>query len=143
MWIVILGCGSIGRRHLGKLKGLGSSELLAYDPAVLARRMTKEEIGLPKNPISKGMATLQLALFRAPSSRCWSRRIHQVEPWLASVTDTATHLRPPASLNPGGPNTSGRSVSALFQRRLEVTIQAPHESSLYSKRKGGHDLGGP
>ena len=47
MRLVVLGCGSIGRRHLRNLQGLGYTELLAYDPASQARRMTKEEIGLP------------------------------------------------------------------------------------------------
>ena len=60
MRIAILGSGSIGRRHLRKLEGLGSSELLAYDPAVLARRMTKEEIGLPKIPFQRGWGPYSL-----------------------------------------------------------------------------------
>ena len=47
MRIVVLGCGSIGRRHLRNLQSLGYTDLLAYDPASQARRMTKEEIGLP------------------------------------------------------------------------------------------------
>ncbi len=44
MWIVILGCGSIGRRHLRKLQSLDYTELLAYDPADQARNRTKEDI---------------------------------------------------------------------------------------------------
>ncbi len=47
MRIVVLGCGSIGRRHLRNLQSLGYTELLAYDPASQAHRMTKKEIGLP------------------------------------------------------------------------------------------------
>ncbi len=44
MRIVVLGCGSIGCRHLGKLQSLGYAELLAYDPADQARNRTKEDI---------------------------------------------------------------------------------------------------
>ena len=47
MRLVILGCGSIGRRHLRNLQSLGYTELLAYDPVSQARRMTEEETGLP------------------------------------------------------------------------------------------------
>jgi len=47
MRLVVLGCGSIGRRHLWNLQCLGYTELLVYVPASQARRMTKEEIGLP------------------------------------------------------------------------------------------------
>ncbi len=47
MRLVVLGCGSIGRRHLQNLQSLGYTELLAYDPASRARRMTREETGLP------------------------------------------------------------------------------------------------
>ena len=46
MRIVVLGCGSIGRRHLRNLQSLGYTELLAYDPASQARRVTTEETGL-------------------------------------------------------------------------------------------------
>ncbi len=75
MRIVILGCGSIGRRHLQNLQSLGYTELLAYDPASRARRMTREETGLPShtsldvenlspttNPISSSLEALKLAL---------------------------------------------------------------------------------
>lgn len=47
MRIVVLGCGSLGRRQLRNLQSLGYTELLAYDPASQARRMTREETGLP------------------------------------------------------------------------------------------------
>lgn len=44
MRIVILGCGSIGRRHLQNLQSLSYIELLAYDPAGQARQRMKEDI---------------------------------------------------------------------------------------------------
>ncbi|MBI4522804.1 MAG: Gfo/Idh/MocA family oxidoreductase [Deltaproteobacteria bacterium] len=47
MRIAVLGCGSIGRRHLGNLLSLGHHDLLAFDPAAEARRAVEEQIGIP------------------------------------------------------------------------------------------------
>ena len=41
MRIAVLGCGSIGRRHIKNLHGLGYRDLLAFDPDLGARRKTE------------------------------------------------------------------------------------------------------
>ncbi len=46
MRIAVLGCGSIGRRHLRILKSLGRSELLAFDPKLAAREAANKELGV-------------------------------------------------------------------------------------------------
>lgn len=47
MRIAVLGCGSIGRRHLRNLQSLGYADLLAYDPDAQARSLAEEETGTP------------------------------------------------------------------------------------------------
>lgn len=43
--VAVLGCGSIGRRHLRNLAGLGVGKLLAYDPVEAARVEAAAETG--------------------------------------------------------------------------------------------------
>ncbi len=47
MRIAVLGCGSIGRRHLRNLQSLEYADLLAYDPDAQARSLPEEETGIP------------------------------------------------------------------------------------------------
>lgn len=47
MRTAVLGCGSIGRRHLRNLKTLGISSLLAYDPSASAREAVVSELTIP------------------------------------------------------------------------------------------------
>ncbi len=47
MRIAVLGCGSIGRRHLRNLLSLGYAELLAFDPAAQARHRAEEDTDTP------------------------------------------------------------------------------------------------
>jgi len=44
---VILGCGSIGTRHLGNLLALGARAVLAYDPHPAAREAASNRFGVP------------------------------------------------------------------------------------------------
>jgi len=44
--IAILGCGSIGRRHIKNLLTAGCNNLVAYDPVLLSRDTLKQETGL-------------------------------------------------------------------------------------------------
>jgi len=44
--VAVLGCGSIGRRHLQNLAGLGHTDLVAYDPDLDVAKIVSEEIGL-------------------------------------------------------------------------------------------------
>jgi predicted dehydrogenase len=46
MRIAILGCGSIGRRHLNNLRHLGCTNLVAYDPAPQARQAVERDFGV-------------------------------------------------------------------------------------------------
>lgn len=46
MRLAILGCGSIGRRHLRNLQQLDYSELIAFDPAESARKEVIDEMGV-------------------------------------------------------------------------------------------------
>ena len=46
MKIAILGCGSIGRRHLRNLVTLGQTDLLAFDPQLQAREQVLAETGI-------------------------------------------------------------------------------------------------
>lgn len=46
MKIAILGCGSIGRRHLRNLIALGQTDLLAFDPQSQAREQVLAETGI-------------------------------------------------------------------------------------------------
>lgn len=43
--ILVVGCGSIGRRHLRNLKILGVEQLLAFDPSIENRLLAREEVG--------------------------------------------------------------------------------------------------
>lgn len=45
MRIAVLGCGSIGRRHLHNLAALGERDLLAFDPDTAALRALQDETG--------------------------------------------------------------------------------------------------
>jgi predicted dehydrogenase len=45
--IAVLGCGSIGRRHLRNLHGLGARQLLAFDPSPEARAAAVAETPVP------------------------------------------------------------------------------------------------
>ncbi len=45
MQIAVLGCGSIGRRHLRNLRALGYADLLAFDPSAAARDQAQVESG--------------------------------------------------------------------------------------------------
>lgn len=47
MRIAVIGCGSIGRRHLRNLKYLGYADLLAFDPMKDARQEAGKEIKIP------------------------------------------------------------------------------------------------
>ena len=47
MKIAILGCGSIGRRHLRNLQALGQTDLVAFDPVPAAREQVAAEAGIP------------------------------------------------------------------------------------------------
>jgi len=46
MKIAILGCGSIGRRHLRNLQALGQTNLVAFDPVPQAREQVAAEMGI-------------------------------------------------------------------------------------------------
>jgi predicted dehydrogenase len=46
MRIAILGCGSIGRRHLSNLQTLGFRDLLAFDPVALTRTTAAADYGV-------------------------------------------------------------------------------------------------
>ncbi len=46
MKIAILGCGSIGRRHLRNLQALGQTDLVAFDPVSAAREQVASEAGI-------------------------------------------------------------------------------------------------
>ena len=46
MKIAILGCGSIGRRHLRNLQALGQTDLVAFDPVPAAREQVAAEAGI-------------------------------------------------------------------------------------------------
>ncbi len=46
MKIAILGCGSIGRRHLRNLQSLGQTDLVAFDPVPAARALVTAEAGI-------------------------------------------------------------------------------------------------
>lgn len=47
MRVAVLGCGSIGRRHLQNLQSLNCAELLAYDPVPAACQPVQNELGIP------------------------------------------------------------------------------------------------
>src|SRR5687767_5261293 len=44
--IALLGCGSIGTRHLRNLRGLGHPDVIAFDPAPAAREVVAAEHGV-------------------------------------------------------------------------------------------------
>lgn len=46
MLIAILGCGSIGARHLRNLSSLGYTEWVAFDPSPQARQKVEQELGV-------------------------------------------------------------------------------------------------
>lgn len=46
MRIAVLGCGSIGRRHLSNLRALGQFDLLAFDPVPHARVAVRDELDI-------------------------------------------------------------------------------------------------
>ncbi|MEP7286098.1 MAG: Gfo/Idh/MocA family oxidoreductase [Chloroflexota bacterium] len=46
MHIAVLGCGSIGRRHLRNLQALGYTDLVAFDPSAASREAALQETGV-------------------------------------------------------------------------------------------------
>jgi predicted dehydrogenase len=47
MRALVVGCGSIGKRHLGNLKTLSAAELAGVEPDGLRRESTSKELGIP------------------------------------------------------------------------------------------------
>lgn len=47
MRIALFGCGSIGQRHLRNLRAAGHRDLIAFDPAPVARTAVEQEFGVP------------------------------------------------------------------------------------------------
>lgn len=62
MKILVIGCGSIGRRHLGNLKRLGEEDLLAMDPTPERLERAREEFE------AKGFSNLEEALEQKPDA---------------------------------------------------------------------------
>lgn len=59
---LVVGCGSIGRRHLGNLKALGVTRLLAFDPSLERREAARVDFGAaPMATLEEGLETLQAA----------------------------------------------------------------------------------
>lgn len=69
MRIVILGCGSIGRRHLSNLRTLGYRDLLVFDPVSMVRKTTAEDFGVTVTGtlVDVWAASPDIALITAPS----------------------------------------------------------------------------
>ena len=62
MRIVVVGCGSIGQRHIGNLQSLGQSELTVYDPAMERAR----EFASPRRVAAA--ESLDVALANSPDA---------------------------------------------------------------------------
>ena len=69
MRIAVLGCGSIGRRHIANLRRLGCDNLIAYDPALAARQQVERDVGVRCLATVEAIWELQpqVALIAAPS----------------------------------------------------------------------------
>ncbi|MEX2526810.1 MAG: Gfo/Idh/MocA family oxidoreductase [Gemmatimonadota bacterium] len=65
---LVVGCGSIGRRHLGNLKTLGATRLLAFDPSQERRAAAEADFGAePVAALEEGLAALR-AMGGAPGA---------------------------------------------------------------------------
>lgn len=60
MRIAVIGCGSIGRRHLLNLRKLGLTDVVAFDPVATAREHVERELGV------NSAATLDQLLAKKP-----------------------------------------------------------------------------
>ena len=154
MPIAVLGCGSIGRRHLRNLQNLGYTELLVYDPASQARHMAKEEFGLhslasldeiwAKSPevvlvTAETQAHLDLSLEAArhgchlfiekPLSHIIDSRLHELVSEVETrklITMVACNMR----YHPGPMAVKGlletRSVGEIIAARIHAGSYLPH-----------------
>lgn len=98
MRIAVLGCGSIGRRHLGNLHALGQTDLLAYDPDPIVRQSIESELGIPCQATLESVweRSPEIVLVTAPS------RVH-IELALAAVRhDCHLFIEKPLSYSPDG-----------------------------------------
>ncbi|MCL4553235.1 MAG: Gfo/Idh/MocA family oxidoreductase [Candidatus Marsarchaeota archaeon] len=70
MRIAVLGCGSIGRRHLQNLLALGHKDLIAFDPIVSIRNGVRRELGVRCPTTLNGLWKLhpEVVLVTAPSN---------------------------------------------------------------------------
>jgi len=70
MRIAVLGCGSIGRRHLENLRTLGHVDLLAFDPASLTCEKVSKELGVSSYTQLKDIWSLKpnVVLVTAPTN---------------------------------------------------------------------------
>ncbi len=69
--IAVLGCGSIGRRHIANLLALGAADLVVFDPVAAAREQVAREFGVPSVSSSAELWVLKpdVALIASPTSR--------------------------------------------------------------------------
>ena len=66
----VIGCGSIGRRHMGNLRTLGVEDILAFDVAAERRAQTETQLGIPTvDSLEKGWdRNPEVALVAVPTS---------------------------------------------------------------------------
>lgn len=70
MKLLVVGCGSIGKRHLRNLKALNAGELLAFDPSAERLREAREQSGAaPVQTLAEGLAAKpDIVLIATPNS---------------------------------------------------------------------------
>lgn len=98
---LVVGCGSIGRRHLRNLRALGVPMLLAVDPREDRRRQAADEVG------AVGCATLEEALDRKPAA-------------VVVATPSALHI--PAALE-----AAGRGCHLFVEKPLSHSLEGVDE----------------
>jgi predicted dehydrogenase len=84
--IAVLGCGSIGRRHLRNLVVLGERDLVAYDPDAGSRAKAGEELGC------EVIADLEEVWDRAPSAALVTAPTHLHLPLALAAARRGCHL---------------------------------------------------
>lgn len=130
MRILIVGCGSIGRRHARNLKDLGATELLLFDRNKERAEMLEHELGAKSFEDSEQAYEQQpqLALICAPTSlhlalarQALERNCHLfVEKPLSDSTTGAAELAEAAKLR-------GRVLFAGYNFRFDEVMRQVHE----------------
>ena len=100
MKILVIGCGSIGRRHLGNLRRLGEEDLLAMDPGLDRLKSAVQDFG------AQGFSSMEQALDQKPEVAlvCSPNSLHLEQAMACVTAGCHVFVEKPLSHNMNGVN---------------------------------------